>query len=460
MKLKTRRLIMIGFILAFFIIAPILIFYASGYRIDIKREKVIKTGTLMMDGKDIKKANIYINDKLYDEPFTEKIFIYNLLPGDYQVRLEKEGYYPWAKKISIYSNLTTFAKDIILFKKELPLSIIDGQIVALTISPDSQKIVYLIDTDSFWELYQYNPNTKENFFLARFSPGKRSSLDITTSSKKVLVNIDNKYSIYDIENQKSRVDLTEIINFLPKNLKWDLQSDNLLFAYYKNAIYSIDIFGKKNEKIFEIKNYNINPEFYVEGKDIFYIQQENEKNILYKYNQNFYTTKKILELPKSENYQFIKNSNNYLGLIDIDQEKLHLIKKINTDSEINIIGSDPIKEFSAKSAVWDLDGKQLLIYDDFEIYIYNPNSGEENIINRYGQPIKKALWYSNLKYIVLQFENSIQIIDLEISNGTHAITEIIKSAQISDFYSDKEGKNIYFNGIIDKSGGLYKLKLK
>jgi len=236
---------MIGFILAFFIMAPILIFYASGYRIDIKREKVIKTGTLFMDGKDIKKANIYINDKLYEEPFTEKIFIYNLLPGDYQIRLEKDGYYSWAKKISIYSNITTFAKDIVLFKKELPLSIAEGQIIALTISPDSQKIVYLIDTDSFWELYQYNPNTKENFFLARFSPGKRSSLDVTISNKKVLVNIDNKYSIYDIENQKSGPDLTEIIDFLPKNLKWDLQSDNLLFAFYKNSIYSIDIFGKK-----------------------------------------------------------------------------------------------------------------------------------------------------------------------------------------------------------------------
>jgi len=449
---------MIGFILAFFIMAPILIFYASGYRIDIKREKVIKTGTLFMDGKDIKKANIYINDKLYEEPFTEKIFIYNLLPGDYQIRLEKDGYYSWAKKISIYSNITTFAKDIVLFKKELPLSIAEGQIIALTISPDSQKIVYLIDTDSFWELYQYNPNTKENFFLARFSPGKRSSLDVTISNKKVLVNIDNKYSIYDIENQKSGPDLTEIIDFLPKNLKWDLQSDNLLFAFYKNSIYSIDIFGKKNEKILEIKN-KIYPEFYIEGKDIFYIQQENEKNILYKYNQNFNTTKKILELTKSENYQFIKSSNNYLGLIDLDLEKLYLIKKVNTDSEINIIGSDPVKEFSAKAAIWDSNKKQLLIYNDFEIYIYNPNSGEESMINRYGQAIKKALWYPNLKYIALQFEDSVQIIDLEISNGTHAITEIIKNAQIIDFYLDKEGKNIYFGGIVDKSGGLYKIKL-
>lgn len=451
---------MIGFILAFFIMAPILIFYASGYRLDIKREKVIRTGTLMLDGKDIKKANLYINNKLHEEPFTDKIYIYNLLPGDYQVRLEKEGYFPWEKKVSIYSNLTTFAKDIVLFKKELPLQIIDDQVIALSFSPDFQKIVYLINTDSFWELYQYNPNTKENFFLARFSPGRQAALAITTSSKKVLLNIDNRYSIFDIENQKNGPNLAEIINFIPKKIKWDMQSDNLLYASYKNAIYTIDIFGKKSEKIFELKDSSINPEFYIEGKDIFYIQQEKEKNVLYKYNLNFSTNKKILELSKSSNYQFIQSTNNYIGLIDSDAQKLHLIKKINTDSEVNINTDDPVKEFNAKAAVWDKTEKQILIYNDFEAYIYNPATGEENIINRYGQTIEKALWYPNLSYIVIQFNDSLQIIDLQISNGTHAITELIKANKILDFYLDEEGRNIYFNGKIDKLEGLYKLKLK
>jgi len=451
---------MIGFILAFFIIGPILIFYASGYRLDFKREKVIKIGSLMLEAKDVKKANLYINNELYEEPFNDKVFIYNLLPGDYQIRLEKNGYYTWEKKISVHSNLTTFAKNIILFKKEVPLQIIAGQIISLAITPDYQKIVYLLDSGTFWELYQYNPNAKENFLLARFSPGHLANLSFAASSKKVLLNIDNHYSILDIENQKGGPDLAEIINFVPQNLKWDNQSDNLLFAFYKNAIYSLNIFDKKSEKIFELKDSKINPEFYIEGKDIFYIKLEKEKNILYKYNLNFSTTKKILELSKSASYQFIKSGNNFIGLIDLDQQKLHLIKKLNTDSEISINAAEPIREFNAKAAIWDKNEKQLLIYNDFEIYIYNPNSGEENIINRYGQIIKKALWYPNLSYIAIQFDDSLQIIDLEITNGTHAVTELVKSSKIFDFYLDEEGKNIYFNGKIDKSEGLYKLKLK
>jgi hypothetical protein len=460
MNIRTRRVIMIAFILAFFIIGPILLFYASGYRFDLKREKVIKTGTLMLEAKDVKKANLYINNDLYEEPFSDKVFIYNLLPGDYQVRLEKNGYYSWEKKISIHSNLTTFIKNIVLFKKEIPLQIISGQIVSLSISPDYQEVVYLLNSGDFWELYKYNPNTKENIFLARFSPGNKANLSFAASSKKVLLNIDNRYSIFDVENQKNGPDLNEIINLKIQNLKWDNQSDNLLYAFYKNAIYSVDIFNKKSEKVFEVKDSKISSEFYIEGKDIFYITLEKEKNILYKYNLNFSTTKKILELSKSTNYQFIKSTNNYIGLIDLDQQKLHLIKKLNTDSEVSINEADPIKEFNAKAASWDKNEKQLLMYNDFEIYIYNPETGEENIINRYGQIIKKADWYPNLSYIAIQFEDSLQMIDLEITNGTHAVTELITSGKILDFYLDADGKNIYFDGQIGKQEGLYKLKLQ
>ena len=35
-----------------------------------------------------------------------------LFPDDYLVRLEKPGYYTWAKKLTVQSKLTTFANNV------------------------------------------------------------------------------------------------------------------------------------------------------------------------------------------------------------------------------------------------------------------------------------------------------------------------------------------------------------
>ena len=80
---------MFSFIAVFFIFAPILIFYASGYRLDLNRIKILKTGTLYVEAKNIKDAQLFINNLEYKERFNEKQFIYNLFPGEYNIKLTK-----------------------------------------------------------------------------------------------------------------------------------------------------------------------------------------------------------------------------------------------------------------------------------------------------------------------------------------------------------------------------------
>ncbi len=462
MKLRTRRIIMISFIAAFFILAPILIFYSSGYRYDFKRGKVLKTGTLMLEAKNIRNADLYINDKLQEEPFNGKVFIYNLLPDEYRVRLEKADYYPWQKKITIHSSITTFAKDIILFKKNVPLQIIDGEIINFSLSPDLQKIVYLKETDSFLELHFFNPETKKKNLLYRTSlTEKATNLAWAASSKKILAKINENYLIFNTQSPEEIIAVKDFVDFKPINVKWDIQSDNLIYILKENSIYKIDLLAQNSELIFKTEqDKEINSEFFIESNDLFYIQRQENRDILYKYNFNFQTNKKVIELNRSTNYQFLKSTNNFIGLIDLDQQKVFLIKKIITDLEINIKSKEPIKEFSAKKAVWDKDEKQLLIYDDFEIIIYNTKTNEKTFINRYGQEIKKALWYPDLLKTVIQFGDNIKIIDIFQENGTRNITEIVNFEQLGTFYLDKKGETMYFNGQIGKQQGIYQLKLR
>ncbi|MFA5187909.1 MAG: hypothetical protein WC460_00930 [Patescibacteria group bacterium] len=459
MSLRIRRIIMFSFISAFFILGPLLIFYASGYRYDLKRNKILKTGTLMLEAKNLKKASVYLNDKLYDKPFDEKIFIYNLLPQEYAIKISKEGYYSWEKKLTVASSITTFAADIILFKKEVPLQIIEGQINDFSLSPDGQKLIYQQVNGPFLELYLYDFITREKSLIYRVSAQKKLTLTWAASSKKALIKDDNSYIVSNLQNLKDVQDISELLEFVPDNVIWDLQSDNLLYALKQNSFYEIDLLVKASQNIFKTSE-KINKEFFIEGNDIFYIQQAETQNVLAKYNLNFKTAKKVLELSKSNNYHFIKSTNNYIGLIDLDQSKLKLIKKINAEAEISIMPEEPIIEFDAKAAVWDSKEKQLLVYDDFALNSYNSDSREKTFINRFGQPILKADWYTDLHHVVILFKNSLQIIDLTENNSSHNSIEIAKFDNLGNFYLDSKGENIFFNGQIGKQQGLYQLIIR
>jgi hypothetical protein len=452
---------MFSFIGAFFILAPIILFYTSGYRLDLKRYQILKTGTLFIEAKDISKADIYLNDEKLPELFSGKKYIYNLLPGEYQVKLAREGYHDWQKKAVIYSGLTTFIKDAILFKNEVPLQVIEEQITDFSPSPDWGKFVYVTKKDAFEEIYLYNFTDKQKTLIyRRASDNTLSNISWAASSKKILLSYGSNFIIIDAQNPKNNYSLKNYLDFTPTLIQWDISSDNLLYTQSHNALYKIDLFNKNSAKILSAKEATLNPTFFIEGNDIFYIEQSATENVLTKYNSSFNTTKIIARLNKSNNYKFIKSTNNFLGLIDLDQQKLYLVKKTNTDLEINIQGTESVREFKAKDAIWDDKEKQLLYYDDFEISNFNVDENKEIFINRYGQEIKKISWYPDLEHFVMLLENKLEIIDTTQEVGTRNAIELVKFDEISNVYLDKKGENIYFSGKIGKQQGLYQLKLK
>ncbi len=82
------------------------IFYARGYRFDLKNPKGILQGTGLMvltskpDG-----ARVFINDHLT----TATNNTINLQPGEYTVRIEKDGYFPWSKKVDVKQEVVSQA---------------------------------------------------------------------------------------------------------------------------------------------------------------------------------------------------------------------------------------------------------------------------------------------------------------------------------------------------------------
>ena len=156
MNLKYRRILYLSFFAIFLAIAPALIIYSTGYRYNLKKNKFEKTGILYLDSMP-KGAEIYFDEKYQGQ--TPARFS-RLLPDQYLVEIKKNGYSFWQQKLEIKSNLTTFKRDVILFKKNLPINIINGEINILSLVPDQEKIIYSVINRGIEELKIYNLKNK------------------------------------------------------------------------------------------------------------------------------------------------------------------------------------------------------------------------------------------------------------------------------------------------------------
>lgn len=133
MSIKIRQIICLFFYLIFFIITPLIVAYAAGYKFDFNKKRLQKTGIFILDSKP-QNAKIFINNQVqqkfnffFNKPnyTTTPTKITNLLPGEYTVKLELIGYWPWEKKLKINSGNSTYAEDIFLFKQSAPILIKD-----------------------------------------------------------------------------------------------------------------------------------------------------------------------------------------------------------------------------------------------------------------------------------------------------------------------------------------------
>lgn len=92
---------------AFFIIT-----YASGYKVDITNRNISQMGMLVVETD----AKIDLDGKFVGEGKTQ---LRNLTPGNYEVRLYKEGYQDWTRAFELSPGEAEIINDAILFKSNV-----------------------------------------------------------------------------------------------------------------------------------------------------------------------------------------------------------------------------------------------------------------------------------------------------------------------------------------------------
>lgn len=117
MTLKKRRIILGICILIFLLTMPVILLYTNGYRWNPELG-LYKTGGLYV-ASPLSGSKIFVNNKEEKETniLQNGIFLQSLKPGKYSVLIAKDGYWPWAKKLTVKEQLVTEARAMLIPKE-------------------------------------------------------------------------------------------------------------------------------------------------------------------------------------------------------------------------------------------------------------------------------------------------------------------------------------------------------
>ncbi|MCK4539676.1 PEGA domain-containing protein [Candidatus Parcubacteria bacterium] len=454
MGLKTRRILYIFFILLFCILTPLISFYASGYKLT-SGLKIQKTGILIIDTEP-KGAKIFLNEKI-QQKFINKILknndkclntpvkIKNLAPGEYDVKISKQGYWDWQKKLSIKSGESTYIEDVTLFKQDSPLILINGEYKYQNISKNKEYIIAF--TNDKYGIINLNDDAIKTFPIsASASPIQifsNSEIQWSLDNKKILIN----NIILDAKTGEIKNNLKKEIGDNIKDIKWAGDNNSILYLD-ENNLNKYNLASRRSEVI--ARNDVIN-DFYCLDGAIYIIKKNHLSANLIKINPKEKKETNILNLPLSA-YSFLKHKNNYLNIYDKNHEILYII---NPSSSFK-----PLQETLGNIKIIDwINNEKLLYANKHEIWIYDLNSRKNTLLTRISHEIKGIIWHPNNNYAIYNTPNSIYSIELD-NREKYNIIKLITLDTIKNVELDKNGDNLYFYSKINSQEGIYKLSIQ
>jgi len=445
MTLRVRRILSLIFILLFFTITPAIILYAAGYRLGRNVFSVERTGMFMIDSRP-RNAKILLNGQVQEtwlsSLFKQKKFlttpakIKNLLPGEYTVAVELNGYLSWQKKLTIGPGAATFAENISLFKNNPPSQIMPAQAVATSLAPDKKQILIISDDRlTFFNL----ADETQKFVAQKGLAGK----NIAWSPDGARIVIDGY--LFNLNDLSAKTELRKLTAGA-FNYKW---SGDLLYYQAQNSVFALT----SETSVKKILSGVAASDFLVKAANLFVITETKPVNSLTIY--DLASGKKIrnIALPSAGNNSFINPEHSLLNIYDQGRKIIYLI--------------DPTAQYysplietinNVNNSSW-LNQNNLLYTNDFEIWLYNLAGRQKTLITRISAVINNAVMHPNNNYLIYSTAKTINAIELD-EREKRNIAELARLDLIGPLTINSEGNLLYFPGKTGSQSGLYKLLIQ
>jgi hypothetical protein len=438
MSYKARNILFAIFIIMFVVMTTFFSLYASGYRVSfigIFRGQALiqKTGILVVAstprGADIFLSGnfrgIFSDDVLRSRSIRTPNKIKGLLPGEYDLTLKLDGYWPFERKVIIEPGYSTYIEDIILFRRSLPVIFFNSSPQKIALNNDGSKIILekdniLIDTEN----------------------GKRDDIELGEDIDKLIF----------LDNRRALIDDKIVFNYIREEIDASLEDvdkikvkNNIIFYLDKEGLKSYNISSQKKERIF-LKDGIIDYDFY--SGYYFLVLSRSEKKYIQIYSYRSKELVREISLPDFGDYEIISQDSNS-PFVYIYEKKFNTMYVINTASRLSTYWSvvNNVKGFDF------IDGNSFVYFTDFEIYTFNSIVSDRFLIGRFENSTKSIVWHPK-DYIVYTNRNDIFILDLKHDNQ---LIKLVSLEWVSNLLLDKRRGILYFSGKIANQEGVYRL---
>lgn len=203
------------------------LFFAEGYRFNMKNFKIIKTGVASFSAYP-RDSKIYLNNKLFygGSKFNTSAHSVNLTSGYYTARVERDGYTTWNITFKIEPGIVSDFGSIVLFKNEITPEKLTDQSKINTLN---------VPVDTLATRNTSNPiNSGSEIWLNNKLVTRFSAPVISTKWYS-----DQKHILYQIDNQIRIMDVDGSNNVLLVTLK-NNSSTNYFVNYRGDELYYVD----------------------------------------------------------------------------------------------------------------------------------------------------------------------------------------------------------------------------
>jgi hypothetical protein len=430
--------------------APLIILYGYGYRYDLRYYRFVKTGNLFVTSSPAN-ASVLINGQSRKASWYESLLIYKrlpwviklsgqtpvnltgLLPGKYDLTIQKNNYQPWQKQIEIIPEKTTVIENVKLFLKspQTEWTKTINHVENFWLAPSKTKIIYL-EKDK--KMLNYLSITNSQFSPIETIKDKILKVDWSPNEKLILLKTNKEQKVIDLEKQI----LNQTKNFFNKfsSIKWAENRSDLLYGQKTNFIYEIFLNGEKETPIFNFNKFSrqVPKTWLINNRNIYWLTENQKNSILYQAQLNELTNQTLKILIEDTHIEFC--SPQVKDLLCLKGKNFFWLIK-NWPEKLEIIFQYPLVDFS----FWQ--NNYFIGNNDYEIItakIPNDLNNEKikfEISLRTGQKISKAIYYPTGDWAIFLSENTLSA--LELNSEKKEIKPLFKERNISDFWLNQPG---------------------